>query len=167
MEKVSRKISAGEKIGKVVLLVMLTQFLYRICTAEVTDSMPPCTSIQNNIHCVQYIANSDGNKIMFKISPAHPSFGRWIEVQLSGIDVPDMDAESSCESLMGIKAKTLVNVALFKAKNINLINVKRVKHRGIIARVEFDGKRLSPLLLNARVARPYSGKKKSNKKWCD
>ncbi len=125
-----------------------------------------CFHDDNNLRCVKYIKNYDGDTITFNISNVHPLLGKKINVRVLGIDTPELKTLNVCEKDKARSAKKLVNTLLKKANRIDLENIKRDKYFRILADIKFDGKSLKEILIKNNLAYGYFGKAKITQNWC-
>ncbi len=98
---------------------------------------------------------------------AHVWLGQTIEVRvrLEGVDTPEMRGRCSSERDLAQKARAWL-AAQVSGRSITLRDVQLAKFAGrVVARVvRDDGKDLSVLLLEAGLARPYAGGRRTG--WC-
>lgn len=98
---------------------------------------------------------------------AHVWLGQTVEVRvrLDGIDTPEIRGRCSSERDLAQKARAWL-VAQVSGRSITLRDVQLAKFAGrVVARVvRDDGEDLSVLLLEAGLARPYSGGRRAS--WC-
>jgi len=116
---------------------------------------------------VKYINNYDGDSITFDIPDTPAIVGKNMVIRLLEIDTPEL-RKSKCEQerKIALLAKNKVHSLLKDAKVINLHRTGRGKYFRILADIEFDGKDLATILLEEKLAVPYSGGTR-NHNWCD
>lgn len=123
----------------------------------------PCDHTKTSFHCVFYKGNYDGDTIRFDIPNVHPLLGKDIPIRLLGVDTPEIKSTNPCEKLVAQMAKDRVEQILTKATSINLLSAKKGSFFRIVADVVIDdGKGLSGMLLDEKLAVPY----KSKPDWC-
>ena len=113
-----------------------------------------------------YIRNYDGDTITFNLPGLHPIIGEKISIRVNGIDTPEIKGKCEKEKYDAKQAKEMVADILKDAEQIVLKNMERGKYFRIAADVVVDGESLADLLVEAGVAVPYGGGKKT-KKWCE
>ena len=107
----------------------------------------------------------DGDTCRFTIPNIHPIFGKRLSVRLRGVDTPELRGHCQEEKLKAQAALHFVTQALSEAEAITLGSVARGKYFRMIADVIYDGKSLSAELLDAGLARPYTGGTRGG--WCE
>ena len=106
---------------------------------------------------VKYIKNYDGDTITFNVG----------KVRVLGIDTAELRSKKPCEKEFGKIAQAFVQKELKTAKQIYLTNnEKRDIFGRILARVHYDGKDLSQVLLDQKLAVAYVPKKRRKVNWC-
>ena len=113
-----------------------------------------------------YVRNYDGDTITFNLSTLHPIIGKNISLRVNGIDAPEIRGKCAKEIYNAEQARDMVSDILKDAGQIALKNLKRGKYFRIVADVYVDEENLAVMLVEAGVAIPYSGGKKS-KNWCE
>ncbi len=127
---------------------------------------PNCTHDATTFRCVKFIKNYDADTITVKIPGVHPLIGEKISVRVSGIDTAEVRGQAPCEKDSARNARQLVENLLKRAKNIELRHVDRDKYFRILADVYFDGRSLSEVLVQNRLAVAYDGGTKARTDWC-
>lgn len=107
----------------------------------------------------------DGDTCTFTIPDVHPLLGARINVQLAGIDTPEIRGRCKQEKDLALHVRDLVRDKLAHAHHIELQNVQRGKYFRLVAHVIVDGEDLSAWLLEQNLAIPYDGGTKTNP-WC-
>lgn len=107
----------------------------------------------------------DADTFRVNIKDWSPIAGERIPVRVNGVDAPEIRGKCDAEKKGAQLAKQFTVSKLRSASTIELRNMQRGKYFRIIADVYIDGKNLSELLINAKLARPYDGGKR--KGWCD
>lgn len=108
----------------------------------------------------------DGDTIEFS-APWSPLPDKTIHVRLMGVDTPEHGGRAECESERNKahQATYFVEQALQDAKVIETQPLAWDKWGGrLLSNVWLDNKSLSQMLLDAGLAKPYHGEKKSS--WC-
>ena len=113
-----------------------------------------------------YVRNYDGDTITFNLPTLHPIIGKNISLRVNGIDTPEIRGKCEKETYDAEQARDMVSDILKDAGKIALKNLKRGKYFRIVADVYVDKESLAVMLVEAGVAIPYSGGKKS-KNWCE
>ena len=113
-----------------------------------------------------YVRNYDGDTITFNLPTLHPIIGKNISLRVNGIDTPEIRGKCEKEIYDAEQARDMVSDILKDAGKIALKNLKRGKYFRIVADVYVDKESLAVMLVEAGVAIPYSGGKKS-KNWCE
>ncbi|MEN4053801.1 thermonuclease family protein [Sulfurimonas sp. NWX79] len=106
----------------------------------------------------------DGDTFRVNIKDYPKIIGYRIPVRVNGIDTPELRAQCIKEKNLARTAKKITVRLLRNAKTIELKNIKRGKYFRIVADVYVDGKLLSEILLQNKVAVRYDGGKKID--WC-
>lgn len=114
---------------------------------------------------VEYVRNYDGDTIYVNIPTLPPIFGKNIPIRVYGVDTPEIKGRCVKEKQLAWVARSYVHNLLSHAKHISLRDMQRGKYFRIVARVIVDGKDLSKLLLQKKLATPYFGGTKHNP-WC-
>lgn len=125
-----------------------------------------CHSRTNELLCVKYVNNYDGDTITIEIPGQKAVFGHLMPVRVLGIDTPEIRGKSKCEHEAALKARELVTKLLSEAKRVDLFNVGRDKYFRILADVVVDEKYLKHSLLEANLAQEYDGGTKKTVDWC-
>ena len=129
---------------------------------------PPAYSKQSfgDYEGAVYVRNYDGDTITFNLPTLHPIIGKNISLRVNGIDTPEIRGKCEKEIYDAEQARDMVSDILKDAGKIALKNLKRGKYFRIVADVYVDEENLAVMLVEAGVAIPYSGGKKS-KNWCE
>ena len=112
----------------------------------------------------EVISVYDGDTFRATIKNYPAIVGENIAIRVNGIDTPEIRGKCPSEKALAIKARDMARLMLNNAKVIELHNISRGKYFRIVADVFIDGVNLGDILLDAKLARRYSGKKK--KGWC-
>lgn len=106
---------------------------------------------------VKYIKNYDGDTITFNVG----------KVRVLGVNTAELRSKKPCEKSFGKVAQAFVEKELKAAKQIYLTNNEKHDIYGrILAKVHYDGKDLSEVLLNNHLAVRYVPKKRQKVNWC-
>lgn len=109
----------------------------------------------------------DGDTVKFEVSFLPKELGTTLNVRVLGIDTPEKAPRAKCdkEAELGKKATEFTKQAVAQAKKIAVDITEWDKYGGrVLGHIKLDGKRLSDMLIEANLARPYHGEKKSD--WC-
>tara|TARA_R110000765_G_scaffold74285_1_gene145570 strand:- start:496 stop:912 length:417 start_codon:yes stop_codon:yes gene_type:complete len=112
----------------------------------------------------EVISVYDGDTFRATIKNYPAIIGENIAIRVNGIDTPEIRGKCPSEKALAIKARDMARLMLRNAKVIELHNISRGKYFRIVADVFIDGVNLGDILLDAKLARRYSGKKKNG--WC-
>lgn len=83
-----------------------------------------------------------------------------IPIRINKIDTPEIRTRCSSEKILGFQSKYKLSTLLFKAKNIELQNMKRGKFYRVVADVYADGRSVSEYMIKHGYATPYFGGKR-------
>jgi len=112
-----------------------------------------------------YVRNYDGDTITFNLPGLHPIIGDKISIRVNGIDTPEIRGKCEKEKYDAQQAKEMIADILKDAETITLKNIERGKYFRIVADVFVDGESLADELIEAGMAVPYDGGKKTHN-WC-
>jgi micrococcal nuclease len=136
---------------KTLLLITLLTF-----TATAKDYGSVTVSKVNSVY--------DGDTFRATLKNYPAIIGENIGIRVNGIDTPEIRGKCPSEKALAIKARDLARLKLNNGKVIELHNISRGKYFRIVADVFIDGVNLGDILLEAKLAVRYKGKKK--KGWC-
>jgi len=119
-----------------------------------------------DIQGADYIRNYDGDTITFNLPGLHPIIGEKISIRVNGIDTPEIRGKCEKEKYDAQQTKEMVADILKDAESIDLKNIERGKYFRIVADVFVDGESLADELIEAGMAVPYDGGKKTHN-WCE
>lgn len=132
-----------------------------------------CPHGSDRFNCVQFVRAIDGDTIVIDIPGVHSYFGSKAEVRLYGVDTPEKKG-GDCEVKLSRLATKLVESELKSAKRIDVQlianskgKMRREKFGRILAKISYEGKSLSEVLLKNNLAVEYHGEKKKKIDWCD
>ena len=130
-----------------------------------------CPHGSDRFNCVQFVRAIDGDTIVIDIPGVHSYFGSKAEVRLYGVDTPEKKS-GDCEVKLSRLATKLVESELKSAKRIDVQlianskgKMRREKFGRILAKISYEGKSLSEVLLKNNLAVEYHGEKKKID-WC-
>ncbi len=129
-----------------------------------------CQHEARRFNCVKYLYNYDGDTITFDIPEVHSFFGKKAKIRLLGVDTPERKPKNHdpCEKEWARTAQRLVEAQLKTATRIDLVELDGWdKYGRILAKILYDGKDLSAILMQNHLAVPYQGKKKNSINWCE
>ncbi|MCE3011611.1 MAG: thermonuclease family protein [Proteobacteria bacterium] len=131
-----------------------------------------CPHGSDRFNCVQFVRAIDGDTIVIDIPGVHSYFGSKAEVRLYGVDTPEKKG-GDCEVKLSRLATKLVESELKSAKRIDVQlianskgKMRREKFGRILAKISYEGKSLSEVLLKNNLAVEYHGEKKKKIDWC-
>lgn len=125
-----------------------------------------CEHRVDELSCVHYLKNYDGDTITFNIPDLHPIMGEQISVRVYGIDAPEIRTKNDCEKALAVEAKLEVEKIMIKAERIDLLKAQRGKYFRILAEVYVNGRSLSDHLIEEGLAVPYEGGTRPEVDWC-
>lgn len=123
---------------------------------------------------VKYLRAYDGDTVhvtlldlqAFDKAEKYAFFWKDVPVRIAGIDTPEMHGRCAKEILLAKRAKQLVEETLSKAKKVTIDHADRDKYFRILGDIYADGVPISQMLLDGKLAVPYSGGHKA-KDWCN
>lgn len=122
-----------------------------------------CTNTSTRISKVK-----DGDTVQLDTTWLPEVLNDNFSLRVVGIDTPEKDWRAECdlENEMGHKATTFTSDALLKA-NVITVNIKGWDKFGgrVDGELVLDGVKLSDMLLDHGLAKPFTGKEKK-KSWC-
>jgi micrococcal nuclease len=134
----------------------------RLLLLVVFISFPTVADIRLTSSDIVSIYDGDTFKVNIKEWP--DIIGHRISIRIQGVDTPELRGKCQAEKDKARLAKQFTVAALRGAETIELRNLQRGKYFRLIADVYIDNKSLSELLLEAKHARLYQGKKRGS--WC-
>lgn len=105
----------------------------------------------------------DGDTFRCNIDGYPEIVGERIGIRINGIDTPEMRDKRPAVKALARQAKQFTVQRLREGHQVVLRNMKRGKYFRIVADVYVDGSSLADELLQAGLAKPYDGGKKT--KW--
>jgi endonuclease YncB( thermonuclease family) len=106
----------------------------------------------------------DGDTVTVSIKGWPPLIGESVSVRIAGIDTPEIRGQCAGEKALAMQARTLTRQLLSSARSVELRNLQRDKYFRILADICIDGQDLGDILIQRRLALPYTGGTKSS--WC-
>lgn len=109
----------------------------------------------------------DGDTVKFEVGFLPKELGNHLSVRVLGVDTPEKKPRAKCdkEAELGQKATDFTKKAVAGAKVIDVKLQGWDKYGGrVLGNIFLDGKDLTKILIDAGLARPYHGEKKSD--WC-
>ena len=88
-----------------------------------------------------------------------------MNIRVNGIDTPEIRTRCKSEKALGKVAKYFVADLLKNAQEVKLVNLSRGKYFRLVADVIADGVNIADALIDADLAVPYDGRKKTYN-WC-
>lgn len=120
---------------------------------------------QESVTVSTLISIYDGDSFTVNVDEWPPILGQKITIRIKGVDTPELRGKCKKEVEMARLAKQFTVSKLRESKTIRLTGIERDKYFRILADVSFDGIDLGRLLLEAKLAVPYTGAKKLE--WCN
>lgn len=124
-------------------------------------------SAHAHAHAWKVIKVIDGDTVKFEVGFLPKELGSSLSVRQLGIDTPEKAPRAKCdkEAELGKKATEFTKSAVASAKSIDVQLKSWDKYGGrVLGNIVLDGKDLGKMLIDANLARPYFGEKKSD--WC-
>lgn len=88
-------------------------------------------------------------------------------LRVVGVNAPEIRTQSACEKEAGLKAKAFVEEWLSYQVQVQVVEIDHDKYGGrVVGDIVKDGRHLSKALLEAGLARPYSGQE-AKQPWCE
>lgn len=109
----------------------------------------------------------DGDTVKFEVDFLPKELGNVLSVRVLGMDTPEKAPRAKCvqEAELGKKATEFTKQAVAAARKIDVQLKSWDKYGGrVLGNIVLDGKDLTKMLIDAGLARPYFGEKKSD--WC-
>ena len=150
-------VRAARKIAFTILFALLSMH---------SLSHGKCVHTENELSCVEYVKNYDGDTITFNIKKVHPILGNEISVRVLGIDAPEIISPDPCAARIAVKSQREVQEILEDAHRLDLVDVRRGKYFRVVADVLFDGESLREHMLRKKLAVPYDGGHREEVDWC-
>ena len=158
------------------VLVLISRLAYGSSFPISPDSIHPadqnplraaCGHTPEQLRCVTFLYNYDGDTLTVRVPDVHPLLGEKISVRIVGIDAPEMHSSNLCERNIAVLAQKFVFKILSQAQRIDLVSVQRDKYFRILADVRVDDQSLSQILLSYGFAYVYNGGTKRQINWCE
>ena len=124
-----------------------------------------CLHELNQLSCVRYISNYDGDSFVFNALDIHPMFGEKIRFELADVQTGGIRSKNKCEKSKAKEAKAFVKKSLKESKRIDLVNITKTKSGKLKGDVLVDKESVAQKLKNEKLA---IDAKKDRKKynWC-
>lgn len=103
----------------------------------------------------------DGDTFTVSIPDCPAVVCEAIPVRVRDVDTPEIRGKCEAEKALAIEARDFTRSHL--PGTVTLISVERGKYFRLVADVEINGKLLSDMLIEAGLAKRWTGKKES---WC-
>jgi endonuclease YncB( thermonuclease family) len=110
----------------------------------------------------------DGDTVEFEASFLPPELGKTLKIRVLGVDTPEKAPRAKCEkeAQKGQAATDFTKKAIANAKRVQVELKEWDKFGGrVLGDVIIDGQKLSALLIQNNLARPYHGEAKQS--WCN
>lgn len=110
----------------------------------------------------------DGDTVKFEVDFLPKELGKNLSVRVLGMDTPEKAPRAKCEkeAALGKQATAFTTKAVAEAKVVEVQLKSWDKYGGrVLGNILLDGKDLTKMLVDAGLARPYHGEKKSD--WCN
>ena len=114
-----------------------------------------------NVTVSRIVSVYDGDTFRCDIDEWPAIIGDNIGVRIAGIDTPELTDKRLEVKVLAMRAKKFTDKTLRTAGVIELKNLERGKYFRIVADVYVDGQSLAAMLIDAGLAIPYDGGKKS------
>ncbi|MCZ6749535.1 MAG: thermonuclease family protein [SAR324 cluster bacterium] len=112
----------------------------------------------------------DGDTCTFDILEDHPILGRLtfraVSVRIQGLDAPERRGRCDAEKRLAAEARRFLLDLIAKAGRVDLRVAGRDKYGRLLATVIVDGADAAPRLIDAGLARAYTGRGPRGS-WCE
>lgn len=125
-------------------------------------------NIQAQSHDWKITRVVDGDTVEFDASFLPPELGKTLKIRVLGVDTPEKAPRAKCEkeAQKGQAATDFTKKAISNAKKVQVELKEWDKFGGrVLGDVIIDGQKLSALLIQNNLARPYHGEAKQS--WCN
>lgn len=132
----------------------------------VADAVP--VSKAGVVHDFKVLKVKDGDTVVMEAAFLPAPLKQELSIRILGVDTPEKAPRAKCQSEAdrGLAATEFTKKAVAGAKSIRVELVDWDKFGGrVLGDVYLDGKRLSQLLIDNKLARPYHGEAKQS--WCN
>lgn len=110
-----------------------------------------------NLIVSELVSVYDGDTFTVNLKGLHPIIGESIRIRLLGVDTPEIRDPNPKVKQLALQAREFTKSALLSAHTIYLMDIRRDKYFRIVADVYLDDCRLSELLIDAGLGKPYDG----------
>lgn len=120
------------------------------------------------VHNFKVLKVKDGDTVVMEAAFLPDPLKKELSIRVLGVDTPEKAPRAKCQSEAdrGQAATDFTKKAVAGAKDIKVELVDWDKFGGrVLGDVILDGKKLSQLLIDNKLARPYHGEAKSS--WCN
>lgn len=120
------------------------------------------------VHNFKVTKVKDGDTVVMEAAFLPDPLKKELSIRVLGVDTPEKAPRAKCESeaQRGQAATDFTKKAVASAKDIKVELVDWDKFGGrVLGDVILDGKKLSQLLIDNKLARPYHGEAKQS--WCN
>jgi micrococcal nuclease len=134
-------------------------FLIAMLFSQVTYANPYSFNITRVI---------DGDTVEFEAPFMPDPLPKKMVIRVLGVDTPEKGSRAKCpkENTMAKSATEFTTKLIINAKSVQVELKQHDKYGGrVLGDIIIDGKRLSNMLINKGLAKPYYGEKKAS--WCD
>jgi endonuclease YncB( thermonuclease family) len=110
----------------------------------------------------------DGDTVEFEAKFLPKELGDKLKIRVLGVDTPEKAPRAKCEkeAAAGLAATEFAKKAVAEAKKVQIEIKEWDKFGGrVLGDVIIDGQKLSQMLIQKNLARPYFGEAK--KSWCE
>lgn len=117
-------------------------------------------------HSTKILRVIDGDTVKISAPWLPDPLPKEMSVRLNNIDSPEKGHRAECQSEQELSAKAteFTKAKVKESKKQEVIIYKLEKYGRLLADVVLDGKNLSKMLIDNKLARPYYGGKKES--WC-
>lgn len=118
-------------------------------------------------HSTKILRVIDGDTVKISAPWLPDPLPKEMSVRLNNIDSPEKGHRAECQSEQELSAKAteFTKAKVKESKKQEVIIYKLEKYGRLLADVVLDGKNLSKMLIDNKLARPYYGGKKES--WCE
>lgn len=120
------------------------------------------------VHDFKVLKVKDGDTVVMEAKFLPAPLKQELSIRILGVDTPEKAPRAKCqrEADAGLAATEFTKKAVAGAKSIRVELVDWDKFGGrVLGDVILDGKKLSQLLIDNKLARPYHGEAKQS--WCN
>ena len=143
-------------------------FLSCILTLYTVSGAQGAEEKQSDPHEYTITRVVDGDTVEFILPGLPRELGDTLKLRVLGVDTPEKGGRAKCEreAQLGEKATEFSKKAVSSAVVKEIVLKEWDKFGGrVLGDVLLDGRSLSKMLIEAKLARPYFGEKKQS--WCE